>query len=132
MKGKMIAPEEEDLNLLNINLSKLQGSNSVQHIRRLTMKKSKIESTKGFRILNLRQNLLGSEFAKNLENCFCFDRYLKRIDLSHNKFKFDSLKEIVGQKLRENSSLVSIDLRFNPGATSSIIKQACLCMLKTI
>jgi len=66
----------------------------------------------------MRCNKLGTEFGKQLLNCFDFDKYMKVIDLAHNRLNFETLKNIVGPNLRENGSILSLDVRFNPGTTN--------------
>lgn len=87
---------------------------------------------KGFRCLILAQNKLGDMFASALEHCLGFDRYLKYLDLSHNQISVEGLKTMVGASLRENSSIVTLDIRFNKGTTSRLQKQVSLQMLKNI
>ena len=57
---------------------------------------------------------------------------MKVIDISHNKLSYESLKSLVGQKLRENTSLISLNVKYNSGTTMPILKQIALCMLKNI
>ena len=90
------------------------------------------EQTSGLRILSLKKNHLTDLFGKSLMSCIRFDKYMKVVDISHNRFSTNCLKHLVAQSLRENTSLVSVDVRFNPGASQSILKQVALCMLKNI
>ena len=126
----------EPLSIFNINSSSKvlsHKSPSATMLKKATIKKqAKEDSFKGLRKLILRQNLLSDVFGKCLENCFCFDKYVKHIDLSHNKMSHECLKLVAGPKLRENCSLVCLDIRYNTGTTLSLLKQVALCMLKNI
>lgn len=78
--------------------------------------------TSGLRQVIFRKNKLSDFFIKNLIQCTQFDKYIKVIDISHNSFTTNDLKMLLLQSLRENNSLVNIDMRFNPGTNSSILK----------
>ena len=71
-------------------------------------------------------------FGQCLENVFCFDKYMKTINVSHNRMSHECIKNLVGPKLRENTSILSLDVRFNQGTTSQLLKQVSLLMLKNI
>lgn len=57
---------------------------------------------------------------------------MKLIDISHNLLSLECLNAIIGQKLKENTSIVSIDIQNNPGTSAYLLKQASLFMLKNI
>ena len=62
-----------------------------------------------------------------------FDSYCKNIDLSHNKFSAEQLKHFVKSEcLNENNSMLSFDVRFNPGANEKVLKTISLQLLKNV
>lgn len=89
--------------------------------------------TTGLRIIELKKNKLGSPFMIQFQRCVEFDRYLKSVDLSHNTIGYDEIKRMLKKKsLFENNNLLSLDLRFNPGATPKILKNVALQLLKNL
>lgn len=80
-------------------------------------KASRIKNNKGLRIINLQSNLLSDFFGQSLESCLRFDQYIKYLDLSHNKISSSALSNIIDYSLKENQSLLTIDVRFNIGCT---------------
>jgi hypothetical protein len=64
--------------------------------------------------------------------CLKYDRFLKVIDISGNKFTTESLKELVKYALKENATLISLDITNSPGCTEKLRKQVALCLLKNI
>ena len=122
---------EDDLNIYNIQLDKT-GSNNISRIVRKRKKKNPQSKVKGLREICLKQNRLGNSFCKSLQSCLLFDKYMKTIDLSHNNISHDYFKSLITLALKDNTSLVSLDIRFNQGASTSILKQVALCMLKNI
>ena len=95
-------------------------------------RKGSLSAKSGLKSIDLRQNQLSDGFGECLQGCLRFDKYMEAIDLSHNNMSKSCLINIVQLALRENNSLISIDLRFNLGSTSPIMKQVALCMLKNI
>ena len=124
-------PPEDDLNIYNIQLDKT-GANNIAKIVRKRKKRNPQGKVKGLREICLKQNRLGNSFCKSLQSCLLFDKYMKCIDLSHNNISHDYFKSLINLALKDNTSLVSLDIRFNQGASPSILKQVALCMLKNI
>jgi Leucine-rich repeat (LRR) protein len=81
-------------------------------------KATRIKNKKGLRILKLQSNLLSDFFSQSLESCLRFDQYIKYLDLSHNKMSSSALSNMIDYSLKENQSLLTIDVRFNMGSTS--------------
>ena len=97
------------------------------------IKKTQIQFNDGLRELDLRKNMLGDTFLYYLQSCLRFDSYMKAIDLKHNKFSYSQLKMLIKSgSLNENNSLLSVDVRFNPGASDKILKHISLQLLKNI
>jgi hypothetical protein len=42
------------------------------------------------------------------------------------------LEDLITYSLKENSSMIGFDARFNPGASSKVLKKIALCMLKNM
>jgi hypothetical protein len=61
-----------------------------------------------------------------------YDKYLKVLDLAANRFTTFDLTVIVKMALAENSSIVALDARMNPGSTEKVLHQVSLCLLKNI
>ena len=111
----------EGISIFNVKLSSkgvLQKNLSSQNLKSQQKQREKLNNIKGFRVLNLRQNQLKDMFGQCLENVFCFDKYMKTINVSHNRMSHECIKNLVGPKLRENTSILSLDVRFNQGTTS--------------
>lgn len=78
----------------------------------------------------LKRNQLGKQFIELLSKCIRYDRFLKTMDLSNNCI--EDFKVLVKYGLKENTSLVNVDIIGNPGCNEKIRKQVALCLLKNL
>ena len=68
----------------------------------LGFKQERINNNKGLRHIILRKNLLGNSFGESLQRCLRFDKYVRVIDISHNRMSQESLVDIICYALNEN------------------------------
>ena len=54
------------------------------------------------------------------------------IDVQGNRFEHEGLKGLIKNALRENQSLIALDITNNPGCNEKFRKQVALCLLKNI
>ena len=80
----------------------------------------------------LKRNKFGDGFAKSLSIVIEGDQYLKMIDLSGNQISSLGLEMILKLGMKENNSIIAIDVRLNPGCNPKIQKYLALCMFKNI
>ena len=78
------------------------------------------------------RNRFGDGFAKNLQRALSIDKYLKIVNISGNQITEYGLKFIVKLALMDNTSLIGLDARLNPGCSEKLERQISLCMLKNI
>ncbi|CDW87947.1 UNKNOWN [Stylonychia lemnae] len=125
-------PSEEN-QMSNLVMQPNSPYKNIQMIQsRYFQKKDRIKNRKGLREVILKRNYLGSFFMENLQKCLRYDRFIKMVDLQGNRFQQQDIKQLIKFSLRENTSLVSIDVQNNPGCTEKYKKQIALCLLKNI
>ena len=86
----------------------------------------------GMKEFYLKFNKLGELTAKALSKAIYVDEYLRVLDLSHNSFSEDCLREDLLPSLRHNNTITNLDLRDNPGYKMKIRKLSALCLLRNI
>ena len=69
-------------------------------------------------------------FIESLSKCIRYDRFIKVIDMSCNQI--DDFKILIKLGLKENTSLVNVDIIGNPGCNEKTRKQIALCLLKNL
>ena len=87
--------------------------------------------TKGLISINLRGNRLSSYSADCISTSLASDQYVRFIDLSQNNFDKDGCKQFI-HMLRQNVTLLNIDLRENPGYDENIHTRIVMKMSKNI
>ena len=68
----------------------------------------------GLKSIILRKNSLTDVFLRGLGSWMQYDEYMRHIDIRDNKFEEAGLKGLF-ESVRGNKSLVSIEIRGNPG-----------------
>lgn len=68
---------------------------------------------------------------ESLTRWLMYDDYMRHIDMCYNKINQNSLKEFIN-KLKNGKSLVSLELRGNPGYSDSVQKKAALLLLRNV
>ena len=89
------------------------------------------EFTKGLISINLHGNKLGDESTEFICSSLCSDQYIRAIDLSDNFINNDSCKKYI-YMMRKNNTLLTIDLRNNPGYDENIHSRLVMKMSKNI
>jgi hypothetical protein len=89
------------------------------------------EFTKGLISINLHGNKLGDESTEVICSSLCSDQYIRAIDLSDNFINNDSCKKYI-YMMRKNNTLLTIDLRNNPGYDENIHSRLVMKMSKNI
>jgi hypothetical protein len=118
----------------NLTNSDMHTHDSVldQQIHVLNYQNTRMLHYAGLRELILRRNKLSGKFAFGLQKALLYDKYLKVIDLAANRFSTFDLTVIIKMALAENSSIVALDARLNPGSSDKVLHQVSLCLLKNI
>ena len=80
---------------------------------------------------NLHGNKLGKQSAELISNALVTDQYIRYIDLTKNEFDNSSCKLFI-HMLRKNNTLLTVDLRENPGYDDSINPRIVMKMSKNI
>ena len=75
----------------------------------------------GLKSIILRRNKLGKHFMQSLSRWVQHDDYMRHIDISYNRISSDLIKTFWNQ-MKENSSLVSIEMHGNTGYSSIVQK----------
>eukprot|EP00347_Sterkiella_histriomuscorum_P006772 403351487 len=127
-------PIQNDNQIINLIMNQQNSPVKNMHIQqtRYYQKKDMIQNRKGLREVILKRNYLGQFFIENLQKCLRYDRFIKLIDLQGNNFDLPSIKNLIKYSLRENTTLVSLDMQNNPGINEKCKKQIALCLLKNI
>ena len=86
---------------------------------------------KGLIFLNLNDNNLSRDSCDSIANALYSDQYIRAIYLNNNKFDNNSCKKFI-YMMRKNLSLLTIDLRENPGYDNSIHSRLVMKMSKNI
>ena len=86
---------------------------------------------KGLIFLNLNSNNLSRDSCDSIANALYSDQYIRAIYLNNNKFDNNSCKKFI-YMMRKNLSLLTIDLRENPGYDDSIHSRLVMKMSKNI
>lgn len=80
---------------------------------------------------NLSHNRLTDRFVEETHNIIRHDRWLKSLDLSHNLIETHGL-DVLLDTLFESGSLISLDLRDNPGFTTLLSNHVLEFLLRNI
>ena len=86
---------------------------------------------KGLILINLNGNNLGKDSAECISSALYADQYIRAIYLNNNDFDNDSCKKFI-YMMRQNLTLLTIDLRGNPGYDNSIHSRLVMKMSKNI
>ena len=89
------------------------------------------EYKKGLMFINLNGNNLSRDSAECLSSVLYSDQYIRAIYLNNNKFDNQSCKKFI-YMMRKNLSLLTIDLRSNPGYDEDIHHRLVIKMSKNI
>ena len=81
--------------------------------------------------INLHGNKLGKQSAELISNALVSDQYIRYIDLSKNDFDNISCKLFI-HMMRKNNTLLTVDLRENPGYDEFINPRIVMKMSKNI
>ena len=86
---------------------------------------------KGLISINLHGNKLGEKSTDKICYALCSDQYLRVVDLSDNCIDNNSCKKYI-YMMRKNNTLLTIDLRNNPGYDENIHSRLVMKMSKNI
>ena len=86
---------------------------------------------KGLMFINLNGNNLSKDSAECISSVLYSDQYIRAIYLNNNKFDNSSCKKFI-YMMRKNLSILTIDLRENPGYNEDIHHRLVLKMSKNI
>ena len=86
---------------------------------------------KGLIYINLNGNNLSKDSADSISNALNSDQYIRAIHLNNNKFDNYSCKKFI-YMMRNNLSILTIDLRGNPGYNNYIHSRLVMKMSKNI
>ena len=89
------------------------------------------EYKKGLMFINLNGNNLSRDSAECISSVLYSDQYIRAIYLNNNKFDNQSCKKFI-YMMRKNLSLLTIDLRSNPGYDDDIHHRLVIKMSKNI
>ena len=89
------------------------------------------EYKKGLMFINLNGNNLSRDSAECISSVLYSDQYIRAIYLNNNKFDSQSCKKFI-YMMRKNLSLLTIDLRSNPGYDEDIHHRLVIKMSKNI
>ena len=89
------------------------------------------EYKKGLMFINLNGNNLSRDSAECISSVLYSDQYIRAIYLNDNKFDNQSCKKFI-YMMRKNLSLLTIDLRSNPGYDEDIHHRLVIKMSKNI
>ena len=89
------------------------------------------EYKRGLMFLNLNGNNLSNDSAECISSVLYSDQYIRAIYLNNNKFDNQSCKKFI-YMMRKNLSILTIDLRNNPGYDEDIHHRLVLKMSKNI
>ena len=89
------------------------------------------EYKKGLMFINLNGNNLSRDSAECISSVLYSDQYIRAIYLNNNKFDNQSCKKFI-YMMRKNLSLLTIDLRSNPGYDEDIHHRLVIKMSKNI
>ena len=145
LKGLLNHEKIEFLDLSNNNLEDKYGNMISRIIARQTYRRDQViwlyglrneiplnnDYTKGLISINLKNNNLSNYSADCITTSLSSDQYIRFIDLSQNNFNNDSCKKFI-HMLRQNVTLLNIDLRDNPGYDDNIHTRIVMKMSKNI
>ena len=145
LKGLLNHEKIEFLDLSNNNLEDKYGNMISRIIARQTFRRDQViwlyglrneiplnnDYTKGLISINLKNNNLSNYSADCITTSLSSDQYIRFIDLSQNNFNNDSCKKFI-HMLRQNVTLLNIDLRDNPGYDDNIHTRIVMKMSKNI
>lgn len=145
LKGLLNHEKIEFLDLSNNNLQDKYGNMISRIIARQTYRRDQViwlyglrnefplnnDYTRGLISINLRSNNLSSYSADCITTSLASDQYVRYIDLSQNNFNNDACKQFI-HMLRQNVTLLNIDLRENPGYDENIHTRIVMKMSKNI
>lgn len=145
LKGLLTHEKLEFLNLSNNNFSDKYGNMIGRIIARQTQRRDQViwayglrnekpltnDYTRGLISINLSGNQLGDISADNISNALSYDQYVRNVDLSANNFSKESCKKFI-HMLRKNFSILTMDLKENPGYDPEIHARIVMKMSKNI
>ena len=145
LKGLLNHEKIEFLDLSNNNLEDKYGNMISRIIARQTYRRDQViwlyglrneiplnnDYTKGLISINLKNNNLSNYSADCITTSLSSDQYIRFIDLSQNNFNNDSCKKFI-HMLRQNVTLLNIDLRENPGYDENVHTRLVMKMSKNI
>ena len=86
---------------------------------------------KGLILINLNGNNLGKDSAECISSALYSDQYIRAVYLNNNNFDNSSCKKFI-YMMRKNLSILTIDLRGNPGYDNSVHPRLVMKMSKNI
>lgn len=145
LKGLLTHEKLEFLNLSNNNFNDKYGNMIGRIIARQTQRRDQViwayglrnekpltnDYTRGLISINLSGNQLGDISADNISNALSYDQYVRNVDLSANNFSKESCKKFI-HMLRKNFSILTMDLKENPGYDPEIHARIVMKMSKNI
>lgn len=145
LKGVLTHEKIEFLNLSSNNFGDKYGNMIGRIIARQTQRRDQViwayglrnekpltnDYTKGLISINLSNNNLGDISADNISNALSYDQYIRNVDLSGNNFSKESCKRFI-HMLRKNFSILTMDLKENPGYDPEIHARMVMKMSKNI
>jgi len=88
-------------------------------------------SLNGICELNISNNAIDSQCIKDICKFLYFDQWTKSINLRYNAISEEGIKELIGL-LKNNFTLISLDLRDNPGLNEALNQQIYKKLIKNI
>ena len=87
--------------------------------------------TNGLVSISLKGNALSDTSAEVISNSLGYDQYIRKIDVSCNKITKDGCKKFI-RMMRKNNTLLTVDLKDNPGYDEGIHGRIVMKMAKNI
>ena len=87
--------------------------------------------TNGLVSISLKGNVLSDVSAEVISNSLGYDQYIRSIDVSDNKISKDGCKKFI-RMMRKNNTLLTVDLKENPGYDEEIHGRIVMKMSKNI
>ena len=145
LKGLLTHPNITYLDLSNNNFNDKYGNMISRIIIRQAQRRDQIiwsyglrnekpltnDYRKGLISINLSGNKLAKDSAECISNALCSDQYIRSIDLSYNNIDNAGCKKFI-YMMRKNLTLLTVDLRNNPGYDDYIHPRLVMKMSKNI
>ena len=87
--------------------------------------------TNGLVSISLKGNALSDASSEVISNSLGYDQYIRKIDVSCNKITKDGCKKFI-RMMRKNNTLLTVDLKDNPGYDEGIHGRIVMKMAKNI